>query len=318
MSSKSIRSHMRGKCLAPVNCLLLLLLLIMIAAGLAAVIRADDGRPQIRSAHPTKFMCITFDQLPVSEGFSDVDREDVTQMILAALKKHEVPAAGFVVGANIDDGFDLLGAWLNDGHVLGNLTQTHQDLNDIGIENFIREIQACDQTLEPMLDGFGQKKRYFRFPFMHYGNSVVSKREVKLFLDTREKTIAHATILVEDYLYNLSLEKHSNPVDSAVLDQIGNDYTAHVLEQVAAAEDLSKTVLKRNCHQILLLRANLLNALVLDELLRALSEQGYGFVPLDEALGDDLYLAPEAYFDSRGVGYLDMILKSDPDLLPAH
>ncbi|MFH1686388.1 MAG: polysaccharide deacetylase family protein [bacterium] len=318
MSSKSKQSpKTMSTGLSPVNCLLLLLALLIVAAGFAAVARGGEGGRHFAPAKPTKFLSVTFNELPVSESFAAADREHITKMILSALKKHEAPAAGFVVGDNIGEGFDLLGAWLNDGHVLGNLTQTHQDLHDIGIENFIREIQICDQALEPMLDGFGQKKRYFRFPFLHYGNSVESKRELRLFLDAMNKTIAHATILVEDYLYNLSLEKDANAGDSAALSQIGNDYLADVLEQVAAAEELSQKMLNRKCRQILLLRANLLNALVLDELLSALEEEGYGFIPLDEALQDELYSAPEAYYGSRGVGYLEMIMKSDPDLLPA-
>ena len=273
---------------------------------------AEKKRPK-----PTKKICLTFDELPAARGFVPVNREEVTDLILTALENHKAPAAGFVVGDYIEEDFDLLGNWLNGGHVLGNLTQSHQDLHALGAENFIHDIIACDRVLEPMLEGFGQKRRYFRYPFLHYGNTVRSKHEVRDFLDIEGRVVAHATILAEDFLYNLSLEKLGEQPDSLDINRIGTDYLYHVLGQIEAAEKAALEVLRRPVRHILLLRANRLNALVLDELLTAIEGRGYEFVSLDEALQDELYAAPEAYFGSRVAGYIEMIRMSNPDLLPA-
>jgi len=293
--------------------LLLLAALLLAASSLAEDERSGQPLPKKK----TRQICVTFDELPVSRGFGDVNRGEITARILNALQKHEAKAAGFVVADYIGGDFDLLGGWLNAGHVLGNLTNTHQDLHDLGAENFIREIEACDQALEPMLEGFGQKRRYFRYPFLHYGNNVEDKREVGGYLAARNRVVAHATVVTEDFLYNLSLEKLGDHPDTADITRIGSDYLSHVLEQLERAEQVATEVLHRDARQILLLRANRLNALVLDELLAAIAERGYEFISLDEALLDEVYGAPEAYFGSRVVGYLDMIKLSDPDLLPA-
>ena len=75
--------------------------------------------------------------------------------------------------------------------------------------------------------------------------------------------------------------------------------------------------MKRPVKHILLLRANRLNAVYLDDLLGAIEDAGYGFISLDRALKDKVYSRKEAYYSLKGVGYLDMIQQSNPDLLPA-
>ena len=284
---------------------------------LIASVLCGQGKVIAKGKTVQKQICITFDGLPVAVSFDTVDRSALTSQILEVLKAHEVKAAGFVVGERIGNGYDLLGQWLNDGHILGNLTYSHQDLNEMGIEQFIKDIIAGSEILEPMLSGFGQKKRYFRYPFLHYGSTVEAKRQVKLYLDEHDIVIAHATIVIEDYLYNLTLEKMEKMSDSADYVALRYEYIAHVLEEIERCENVSKEMLKRPVRHILQLRTNRLNAEFLDALLTALKDMGYKFISLDYALRDELYSAEEAYYGLRGIGYLDMLKYSDPDLLPA-
>ncbi|HWR83794.1 MAG TPA: polysaccharide deacetylase family protein [Candidatus Deferrimicrobium sp.] len=266
---------------------------------------------------PSKEICITFDQLPVAESFTEINRQEVTDKILAALRKHEVKAAGFVVGSQIGTSFDLLGSWLNDGHLLGNLTYSHEDLNQLSPDKFLQDVAAGNQALEPMLDGFGQNKRYFRYPYLHYGNTLAIKQQVREYLDEMQMVVVHATVVVDDYLYNLSFEKLGDRPDTAKVTALRNEYLAHVVGRVERSEELARDLLHRSCRHILQLRANRLNAESLDMLLTRLKWLGYRFVELDYALQDKVYSSEEAYFGPRGMGYLDMIRQSNPDLLPA-
>jgi peptidoglycan/xylan/chitin deacetylase (PgdA/CDA1 family) len=273
-----------------------------------------EGKP---AAKNSKSLSLTFDYFPVDQPFGEVDHRQVVEQLIEALDKHDAKAIGFAVGEKIGADFDLLGQWLNKGHALGSMTYSHQDLHEIGPDLFISDIVSGENALDVMLDGFGQKKRYFRYPYLHYGEGVHTKRAVQDFLQNHKIKVVHATILVEDFLYNMSLEKLGSDPDSAAIDQIGSEYLKHVMEKVAEAENLSMKVLHRQCRHILQLRANQLNALVLDDLLTALEEVGYQFVTIDKALADDLYSAPEAYFGSRGVSYIQMIKESNLDLMPA-
>jgi len=293
-----------------------LLATILCSLLVAGVYAADKGQKKNKPA-PQKQICISIDVLPSAESFETIRPDEIMQPMMKALKKHDVKAIGFVVGKNARKAYDLLGEWLNDGHRLGNLTYAHSDFHEIGIEQFIKDIIAGNETLEMMLSSFGQKKRYFRFPFLHYGTTVNGRRQVEIYLEEHNIVVVPASVVVEDYLYNLSLQKLGEKPDSVAVDALGYEYIDHVLRQIEAAERLSKKLFKRNCRQILQLRANRLNALVMDELLSAIEEQGYGFVSIDKALKDKAYSTPEAYYGSRGVGYFDMIDLSDPDKLPA-
>jgi len=310
--SRSPRTHGDYPCWKCAWTLLFSLLVFALPAAHSPSAAADAKKKKA-----TREICITFDELPVAGSFGEVDRSKVTADLLAALKKHEVNAAGFVVGKNIDGHYDLLGAWLNDGHLLGSLTNSHQDLHLLAAASFIRDLAAGHAALEPMLEGFGQDFRYFRYPFLHYGNTVEAKREVRRHLAANDIVVAHATVVLEDYLYNLTMEKLGDEIDSADYFNLRDDYLGHVLDQVHHAEAEATEVLKRPCRQILLLRANLLNAEFLDDILTLLEQQDYRFISLDHALEDELYTAPEAYFGARGVGYIEMIRDSDLDLLPA-
>lgn len=299
------------------NYLLRLFFAVVIISGLFQVCSVDIHAEGKSDKKAKKLMCVTFDELPVSKSFGGVDRQAITYLILETLKKHEVKSAGFVVGEYIEESYNVLGEWLNNGHYLGNLTYSYQDFNQLDPENFISDIRAGSDALETMLSGFGQKKRYFRFPYLHYGSTVETKRAVKLYLDEHDIVTAHATILTEDYLYNLSLERMGKIPDSAEYEALMNDYINGVLDEIERVEKIAQNVLRRPCRQILQLRANRLNAVFLDEMLTAIENMGYKFISLDEALKDDLYSAPEAYYGLRGRGYLEMIQLSNPDLLPA-
>ncbi len=264
-----------------------------------------------------KEICITFDELPVSPTFNEPPAEKVLRPIMDALKKHNVKAAGFVIGQNIGSSFDLLGEWLNNGNRIGNETYMYSDLNEVSIEAFIKDIMAGDRELETMLNGFGQKPRYFRYPYLHYGTTVEAQRAVSLYLSDHDITVAHATIVVDDYLYNLSLQKIGREPDSVEYDMLLNEYVNHVLDQIERADAQSKQMLGRSCRQILQLRANRLNAMFIDEMLTAIENLGYKFITIDQALNDPVFGREHAYFGPVGLGYLDMIQQSNPDLLPA-
>jgi peptidoglycan/xylan/chitin deacetylase (PgdA/CDA1 family) len=278
---------------------------------------AIDGPDTTLSKRPDRLICISFDELPASQTFTEIDRRMVCDVILEALKEHDVKAIGFVVGDYVKGDFDILGQWLNAGHLLGNMTGANSDLHEVGFENFIDDIITGHQMLEPMLSGFGQRERYFRYPFLHYGQNLETKRQVTGFLASQGVISIPATVVVEDYLYNLSLEKLGEEVDSASYYAIMEEYLNHVMDQLEEAEALSQEVLHRPCRHILQLRANRLNSAFCDELLTALQAAGYRFVSIDEALEDEVYGAPEGYSGARGVGWLHMIRYSDPNLLPA-
>jgi peptidoglycan/xylan/chitin deacetylase (PgdA/CDA1 family) len=254
----------------------------------------------------SKRIAVTFDELPAAQTFVPFNKAEMTSQILAALAKYQVSATGFVVGERIASDPDLIGQWLNGGHKLGNMTMSNQDFNDVGVSGFMREVRQGYDALEEILGRFGQKKRYFRFPYLHYGPTAQAKTQVREYLESGHTVIAHVTVISEDFLYNLRLEQLGPHPDTGKISQLRVEYIVHVLEELGRQEELALQIAGHPVAQIIQLRANRLNALCIDELLGEIKGRGYKFVTLDDALADPAYTITENYAGDRGVGYLDM------------
>jgi peptidoglycan/xylan/chitin deacetylase (PgdA/CDA1 family) len=274
-----------------------------------AVLNAQAD-PKARSAKSRLEIAITFDELPAAQSFDEVDVRAINYLILETLKQYDVKAVGFVVGLNIGDNYDILGDWLNAGHKLGTMTFTNQDINELDPDKFIQEIVQGENALDEMLDNFGQKTHYFRYPFLHYGESAEVKKQVRTFLASRGFVVAHATVVPEDYLYDLSLQKMGKTPDSVEYLRLLDEYVNSVIDELERVEQLAQNRLGRPVKQILRLRANRLNAMFLGDILGAIRDKGYKFITLDAALRDPVYSQTENYTGTRGIGWLDMVLRS--------
>jgi len=300
----------------------LLLITTCILCSMAVIGQTEDKgegkskgakKPEIRTGK----ICITFDNLPAERSYEKLERLWITDQLLDALKKHEAPAAGFAVGENIEGGWELLVKWLEGGHTLGFMNFTGQDLNNVPADIFIEDIGKGKEAIEDLVWSYKQKERYFRFAFLHYGSRPEIKRAVQDYLDESLITVAHASVVTEDFVYNLSLEKIMGSRDSLKFVALRDEYIDHILERLGNAETLAKEIMGRPIRHILQLRANRLNAMFLDDLLTVLEEKGYQFISLKEALKDKVYRKEEAYFGNKGASYLERLKYSNPDLLPA-
>lgn len=272
-----------------------------------ALLTAQDEAPK----RTNRQIAITFNELPAAADFTQADPDDISRMILESLARHKVKAAGFIIGSRLDKNYDIIGQWLNGGHVLGTMTYNLEDLHELGVEKFIEEVEWGIAEIDDMLEGFGQNRRYFRFPFYHYGQTQQEKRQVRSFLQAEGQSIAHASILPDDDLYNFTLGKMGKVLDSLQYVVLRDEYFNHVLDEIEQAEMLADDLMGRPIKHIMVLRANRLNAIYLDELLSVLEEHGVTFVTLDSALRDEVYSRTENYFGLRGLGYLEMLAHSE-------
>ncbi len=231
-----------------------------------------------------KQIAITIDELPAAPSFEEVHPDAINYLLLDAFKKHHVKATGFVVGANIDNSLDILGQWLDAGHALGTMTYDNQDINEVTADQFKAEVVKGVNEIEGILSSFGQTKRYFRFPFHKYGSTPEMKHDLRDFIEAHGETICPATVIPEDFIYNATLAKLGKTPDSARLLPLRDEYLNHIFDVLDRQEQLADKLAARPVKQILLLRANRLNAIFIDDILTAFEDHGYKFIPLDSAL----------------------------------
>jgi hypothetical protein len=103
------------------------------------------------------------------------------------------------------------------------------------------------------------------------------------------------TVDNDEYVYAAVYADALRRGDMASAARIGDDYLRYMDEVFAFFEDVSRRVTGREIRQVLLLHANTLNADRFGALAEVLVRRGYGFVPLADALQDEVYRLPDTF-----------------------
>lgn len=84
-----------------------------------------------------------------------------TGKILDTLKEKKIPAAFFVTLPNVKSNPELIARMINEGHTVGNHSDTHPNFSTISRTRMVQEIQNLDNHLRT---NFGYSSPFFRFP----------------------------------------------------------------------------------------------------------------------------------------------------------
>jgi len=262
-------------------------------------------------------ICITFDNLPAERIYDKKDRNWIDDRILTALKKHNIKAAGFVIGDNIEGDWSILEKWLGAGHIIGFLPYSGQDVNEVPTGYLVDDIDKGMESLEDITSTHQQSGRYFRYPLLRYGKNPEIRKQIEDFLTHENVTVVHATVVPNDFIFNLTADKLATSRDSTRIKELCNEYISHIQLCLDSAEVLASDVMGRKVKHIMELHANRINAMFLDEIMASLIDRGYRIISLPDALQDKLYKYHDAYYADQTVSFLKRIKLSDPNLLPA-
>ncbi|MEQ9443622.1 MAG: polysaccharide deacetylase family protein [Cyclobacteriaceae bacterium] len=280
------------------------LLLVFISMGLSSF---------AQSPAPKRTVCITIDDLPVvTKRHTPEVYRDITQRLVASLKKNEVPAIGFVneqklYPSNQLDTFrvSLLKIWLEAGLELGNHTYSHPSLHKIPLAAYQQEILQGEKVTREISQPYGKAPVYFRHPFLHTGLSVSIRDSLLLFLDEHGYEVAPVSVDNADYWFAAAYERALLDQDAAMQQKIRETYIAYMQDYFAYYERQSQALLGREIAQILLLHANALNADTFDQLADMLRQREYTFISLSEALEDEAYSTQEDTFTgTAGISWI--------------
>ncbi len=97
----------------------------------------------------------------VAITFDDGPRARTTSRLLDGLKERGVKATFFVVGQNIEGNEELIKRMYDEGHVIGNHTYTHVELNKLSKSSAINEIVKTNEAIEAIT---GEPVKFIRPP----------------------------------------------------------------------------------------------------------------------------------------------------------
>jgi len=270
--------------------------------------------PALHSQPSERRVAVTFDDLPASGAGSVAtdasSLEVLTRKLLDAVRRHAIPAIGFVnehglfVGdsssAETTRRVEVLELWVDAGLELGNHGYSHRDLNTTPLEVAQADVIRGEAITRELLAARGRTLRYFRHPFLHVGADLPTRVAFETFLARRGYTIAPVTIDTDDFAYAAAYAAALRRGDKATAMRIGDDYLRYMNDVFGYFEGVSRRVIGREIPQVVLLHANSLNADRFDTLADRLVERGYRFVTLQQALADPAYRQPDRFVGAPG------------------
>jgi len=172
-----------------------------------------------------------------------------TEKILDVLKKHQVPAAFFLVGNYIEKNADLVRRMADEGHIVANHTMHHPDMSKLSDkEAFSKELTDLE-TLFKETTG-KEMPKYYRPP-----QGIYSEENLKMAQELGYKTV----------FWSLAYADWNND--------------AQPTKEQAFQKLLPRT---HNGAVILLHSTSATNAAILDELLTKWESEGYRFERIDK------------------------------------
>ena len=211
--------------------------------------------------------------------------------ILSTLDAHSIKAALFVVGRNVEneEGQQLLDEWNKAGHLIGNHTYSHQNLNSpsMKLETYTADIAKA----ETLLKTFSRFQKYFRFPMLKEGDTAAKRDGVRTFLSEHGYRVGHVTIDTSDWVITSRLSDRLAKDPSADVKPFRDFYLEHMWDRAQYYDSLARRVLGRPVKHTILMHYNLLNGLVLGDLIEMFKSKGWKFIDASEALADPVFSA---------------------------
>src|SRR5262245_23646787 len=279
---------------------LLCLAILIVGSALASSIGL-----QAQTVTKPKEVAVTIDDLPLNGPQLDADRlRAMTDKILAAINKHQIPAVGFVnesllhVHGETDARIAILRAWSDGGVELGNHTFSHLGFKQASLTEYEDDFIRGDAVIRMLMKQKGQKPRYFRHPFLQMGATSELERSFENFIAERGYRAAPVTIDILDWMILSAYNDARKQNDAGLLKQVSEEYLKFAGRKFDFCEQVATELFGRPIKHILLLHANELTADNLDGLAAMLKNKGYRFVTLEEALKDPVYQAPDKYKDT--------------------
>ena len=256
-------------------------------------------------------VALTFDDLPGLSMPSPRYVERLNRVLLAGLRRHHIPAIGFVNEGKLAEfrrpgaGVTLLRDWVDAGMDLGNHTYSHESLNELGARKFEADVVKGEHWTRLLLRQHGRQLQWFRFPKLETGATPADKLGVAGWLAQRGYRSAPVTIDPDDWEF-------AEPYDDAVLHhdlarqkQIREEYLAHSAKVIDWSLKSAEALFGRQIPLIALMHATRLNADCLDRIAALYAKRGMHFVSLGEAMQDPAYGTPDPYVGPDGIEWLE-------------
>lgn len=240
-------------------------------------------------------VAITMDDLPLNGLLPPgVTRTETTRNVLAILKQRQVPPVyGFINAKKLEgnaDAAEALKLWAA-AEPFGNHTYAHTDLEQNPPEAYEREIEENEPVLELLESSAGLESNWhwFRYPFLHEGDTIEKRRAVQSYLKAHGYRVAQVTLDWEDYMWNTAYARCAAKNDAKAIAWLRSSYLNTASEFIDLGREESKLIFGREINYVLLMHLGAFSSTILPDALDLLKKKGFTLVTLQEAESDPTY-----------------------------
>jgi peptidoglycan/xylan/chitin deacetylase (PgdA/CDA1 family) len=256
-------------------------------------------------------VALTFDDLPGLSLFNDQPYvNDINARLLWGLKRHHLPATGFVNESKLDaidrpQQIANLVKWLDAGMNLGNHTFSHESPDVLGAQGYIDDIIRGEPVTRGLLAARRKPLNWFRHPYLETGFPEAVKREINAWLAAHGYRVAPVTIDCDDWEfaepYDDALSRH----DEARRLRIKQQYLDYTERTIAWYQKASDALFGRQIAFVMLLHDTRLNADSIDDLAAILKRRKLKGVTLERAMKDPAYRLADPYVGHDGIDWME-------------
>ncbi|WP_068087449.1 polysaccharide deacetylase family protein [Novosphingobium rosa] len=272
-----------------------------LAAALTQPAAATSHRGQI---------ALTFDDLPgimLSDNSNDIAH--FNRALVNGLKRHRVPATGFIVAGKLED-LDqrrmrhALSLWVHAGFTLGNHTYSHESPSRIPVDEYNADILKGQTLLCSLTRCSPRAPLWFRHPYLETGATLADAQKVDQFLTDHRYRTAPVTLVSQDWVFSETYDDALARHDAAEASHIRQSYLTYTATMVTWYRASAQSVFGRDIPLVALLHASKLNADSIGDLLAIYRRAGLRTVPLAKAMRDPAYKTPDTYASAKGMDWI--------------
>lgn len=236
----------------------------------------------------TRQLAITIDD-PNTYVTPSLGWEERNDRILKALENYHIKSALFVCGMRVHDsiGARLLKTWDERNHIICNHSYSHFYFNSNSKTSkvFINDFRKGDS----LICHYNNYTKLFRFPFLKEGNTASKRDSMRAAMQVMGYKNGYVTIDASDWFIDTKIIEELKKSPQADLTPYKEYYIEHIINRADYYDSLAKNIFNRKVKHTLLLHHSLLNALFLDDLLKALESNGWKLIDATEAYEDSIF-----------------------------
>ena len=240
------------------------------------------------------------------------DSEATARLLIDALKRHKVPATGFLQGGMISDGEkffpvrrEIARMWIDAGFEVGLGGFQHISLYHRPVDEYIANIEKNETVAKKLLGDMGFPPRYFSYPYLNTGRTAEDKAKVEAWLASRGYTSVKYTIDNNEWMYSYAYDTARNDNDVNTTKEIREAYLIYMSKMFDHYEAYTRDMFGRDIPQTMVLTPSRLVTDTADEFFAMAAKRGYSFITVDEAQGDRAYKTKESFAGEAGISWFE-------------